>query len=151
MHGLGGDYGTAEKSCRHRRFFTVAQANSALVLIKRIVADIVSDYNRLLDLQEMLDIACQAGSESQTWKVRDQITSTVKRVQSCADELDDVGVDLEDWTIGAVSFPCIAGGKQVALSWQAGQDEVMFWHEIDAELIERKSLDTLPVEQTAIV
>ena len=50
-------YLTSEHECSFdnaRHFFTPAQANKALVLVRRIVADVVTHYTRMLDLHEAL-------------------------------------------------------------------------------------------------
>ena len=43
------------------KIFTLAQANRALVLVRRIVEDIVSDYARVLEYQEVLELEQRYG------------------------------------------------------------------------------------------
>jgi len=129
-----------------RRYFNVAQAERAIVLVKRIIADVVSWYDRLLDLQETMEAAQssdEAGQLSESTKSK--VARTAERLHSCLLELDDVGVELEDWETGVVDFPCVAGGREVRLCWQYGDKRIKYWHDIHGCPGGRKSIETLPV------
>lgn len=126
------------------RFFTLPEANRALVLVERIVADVLCEYLRLNDLQETIEAAQESGKYDTARAARDELVESVDRVHTHVDELEDVGADLKDWTLGVVDFPCIAGGREVALCWQAGEEGIRFWHDPDAGCAERKPLETLP-------
>ncbi len=134
---------------RHRHF-TVEQADRALVLIRRIVADVIVDYQRLLDLNEVMEAACAAGGNDRIEACRDALLSTVEKLQNCLGELAEIGVELRDWGLGVVDFPAMADGREVFLCWQFGEPRVMHWHEQEAGDAGRQSLDTLPVPTGAI-
>jgi len=125
-----------------RKYFAVAEADRALVLIKRIIADVVCHYSRLGDLQEALE-ACP---DEQAEAVRRDLLATIERLQSCLEELDDAGVELVDWSRGIVNFPCVADGRCVYLCWEHGEKRIGFWHETDEGFAERQPLDALPAE-----
>jgi len=149
MAGCGGDFEAALTARMTGRLFTVTQANRSLVLVRRIVNDITQQYTLLGDLQETIEAAQESGRYDQVSVSRNDLLRSVERIQDYVSELDDIGVDLEDWTLGVVHFPCLAGGREVVLCWQQGEDEVGFWHEVDSQFADRKSIDTLPAEQTA--
>ena len=141
------ELGTGRYTNGGRRFFSPSEANGALVLVRKIVDDILSDYSRLVDLQETLQIAQQSGRYDQAEQVGRQITEVVRRVQDFAKELDHVGVSLTDWMLGMVDFPCAAAGREVVLCWRVGEPEVAYWHESDAECSTRKPLESLPLHR----
>lgn len=128
-----------------RRHFTVIQANRALVLVRRVVADIIIEYQRMLDLQEIVDSASANGKADCVDRCRNALIETVDKLRQCLDELADVGVELRDWGLGVVDFPAIANGREVFLCWQFGEPRLMYWHEISAGDAGRRPLDTLPV------
>ena len=133
---------------RHEHL-TVAQANRALVLVRKIVADIVAQYVQLDDLQEVLEAASQSGRYDLAENTRDQSVQRIDTIETYANELSDVGVRLKDWTIGLVDLPHLAGGRQVSLCWRPDDQDVQFWHETDAECLDRKPIATLPVAETS--
>jgi hypothetical protein len=127
-----------------RRLFSLEEADRSLVLVRRIVSDIIRDYGHLSDLQESLETAQQIGMYDQAEVERDGIIAAVERIQACARELENLGAELEDWTLGVVGFPCQAGDRQVMLCWRPEDDGVCYWHDADEDCAHRKPIDTLP-------
>jgi hypothetical protein len=126
-----------------RHYFTPDQADRALVLVKRIAADIVRRYARLGDLQEALEIAAGPAGED----VRSELLDTIERLQTHLEELDDIGVELVDWSRGIVNFPAKVDGRCVLLCWEPGQDRITYWHEVEDGLAGRQPIETLPIDQ----
>ena len=128
-----------------RRRFTLGEANRALVLVERIIADVVTDYSRLLDLHEMIESGTAAGTVDRTEAARDELVDVAERLRNCLQELEDIGVDLIDWAKGVVAFPCLVDGRDVCLCWEYGQKSVSYWHEVTEGVEGRKPIATLPV------
>lgn len=129
---------------RAKRIFSLGEANRALVLIRRIVTDVIFEYSRMLELQENLETAEEAEASEQGERARTDLIRSAGRLRTCLDELEDVGVELQDWATGVVDFPSMAAGREVRLCWQYGQDHIEYWHEVDATFAERRMIDTLP-------
>ncbi len=130
-----------------RKYFTVEQANRSLVLLKRVVADVILGYRELYDLQEALDVAQVGNRDRQANFYNDRLHGVVTCLQTCLDELSEVGVEIRDWSLGVVDFPAVAGGREVCLCWQFGEPRVMYWHEMDEGDSGRKPIETLPLCQ----
>ena len=127
---------------RERRMFTPEQANRSLVLVRRIVSDIVQEYSHLLDLQEMIDAAQRANSSPALAAARKDIVAVVETLRLCMQELEDIGVELKDWSLGIVDFPSIQGGREVRLCWQYGEDRVGHWYEIGDDYVVRQAMES---------
>lgn len=123
-----------------RRYFTPDQADRALVLVKRIAVDIVRRYARLGDLQEALEQAAGPAGEA----VRAELLVTIDHLQTHLEELDDVGVELVDWSRGIVNFPAKVDGRCVLLCWEPGQERITYWHEVEEGFAGRQPIDSLP-------
>ena len=126
--------------------FTVDRANRALVLVRRIVADIVGEYPRVADLQEAAEAACAAGNRTHEAEARKELVGTIDRLHTCLEELDDVGAELKDFQQGVVDFPCVIDGEHVCLCWRHGEARIEHWHELGAGFAERQPIAFLPVE-----
>jgi len=129
-----------------RRYFTLEEANRAIVLVRRIVGDIVAHYGKLVDLQETIEEAQKTGLYERSESAQAKLVTTAEKIQGCAEELDALGVELRDWAMGAVDFPCIADGREVYLCWRHGEHEVAYWHEADAGAESRQSIESLPAD-----
>ena len=128
-----------------RKYFTIQEADRALVLVKRIVGDIVREYHALLDLQESIDAAEAVRQFARADAARDRLGQTAERLRVYLEELDEVGVSLRDWSVGIVDFPSIVDGKEVQLCWQAGESRVSHWHESHGGNRGRQPLSSLLV------
>ncbi len=136
------------------RHFNAAQADSALVLIRRIVRDVMDEYDGLVELQETIEaaeynrhgqIVAAAGSEGEADLARDRLAVMAMRLHGYLEELDEVGAELRDWAVGVVDFPCVAGGREVRLCWRWGEKRIGHWHEVGACPYGRRPISTLPV------
>jgi hypothetical protein len=128
-----------------RKYFTVAQADRALVLVRRITDDVSSDYACLLELQEEVEAPRREPSSVRApGDLRAEILRTVERLHHHLEELDLVGVELQDWAAGVVDFPCVASGREVRLCWRRGEPAVRYWHHVNAGCEARCTLDALP-------
>jgi hypothetical protein len=54
-----------------------------------------------------------------------------------------VGVELKDFERGLVDFPALHQDREVLLCWHRGEDEIAFWHELDAGFGGRQSVELL--------
>ena len=127
----------------NKRCFTLAQANRSLVLVRRIVREVVREYANLLELEELIDSAEQAGSHSQLDTARQSLVASVDTLQTCLDELEQIGVELRDFSRGIVDFPYEHAGRAVSLCWLLGEDEVSHWHEQEAGFACRQPVSLL--------
>ncbi len=129
---------------RPKRVFSLPEANRSLVLIRRIVTDVIFEYSRMIELQELLETAEEAGTVEQSDRARTDLIRSAGRLRACLDELDDVGVELKDWALGVVDFPSFAGGRAICLCWQYGQEQIEYWHEVDTGFAARQPIAALP-------
>jgi hypothetical protein len=121
-----------------KKYFTAAQANAMLPLVRRIVQDITQLAHRLRGTQEiMARLAPESeemiAAEGEFEHGREQMTELVT-------ELRSLGIELKDFFLGLVDFPCLMDGREVYLCWRQGEPEIAFWHEVDAGFAGRQKL-----------
>jgi len=123
------------KAIKH---FTVAQANKALALVKRIVADIVACHDQATQLQSQLE------SQPKDQKtIEKQLEGKLERLQSLVDELGEVGCELKDYQKGLVDFVGKHKGRDVCLCWKLGEEQITHWHEINSGYSGRQPVSVL--------
>ncbi len=112
----------------NKKFFSVSEANRSLPLVRRIVADIIRDYEQLC----LLHSACKAhdvvGDPSRAEEVREKYARVTDHLSELQEELEKIGCEIKDYRLGLVDFPTLLHGREVYLCWQAGQDRVTHWH-----------------------
>lgn len=114
-----------------QRYFSVTEANRALVLVRRIVTDIVRDYQRLRELHDAHQLHDSHGNAALAEQARQDYIRTVDRLSELRDELAEIGCELKDYDLGLVDFPSMREGREILLCWKLGEESVEHWHEID--------------------
>lgn len=117
-------------SVQVRKTFSVAEANRALTLVRRIVTDIVRQYARLRKLHETCGKLDATGNTAKAEELRQQYAAVTDELSALREELEEIGCELKDFGEGLVDFPALHGGRPVLLCWKLGEDRVAHWHEV---------------------
>lgn len=128
-----------------KKYFTAAEANATLPLVRAIVRDITTLAENLHDRQQRLTRAQQAGSITQAhqeeWQhLQEEMERDQERLQEYELELRRLGIQLKDYYIGLIDFPCWMDDREVLLCWKQGEPDVAHWHEVDAGFAGRQKL-----------
>jgi hypothetical protein len=130
-----------------KRYFTPEQANAMLPLVRVIVRDITELAHDLRDRHERLSRLRpreSAGLSDAHREEIDQASAEIERgkarMTELEKELSELGIELKDYFIGLIDFPCWMEGREVLLCWRHGEAEVGHWHEVDAGFANRKKL-----------
>ncbi len=120
------------------KYFTVAEANAALPLVKRIVKDIVEQYRQVMVCHARLQEGDLPDPERDRLEsARSQATD---KLDNLANELADIGCELKDWEGGLVDFPARMDRRDVHLCWKLGEEQITKWHEVYAGFAGREPI-----------
>ena len=121
-----------------RKRFTLEQANSALPLVKRVVADVVATHEKAVQLQ----IKVEKGGKDQA-DCQKELDRTMDRLQDLVGELAGIGCELKDYQLGLIDFIGRHQGHDVYLCWKLGEEKIGYWHELQAGFAGRKPVSLL--------
>jgi len=116
------------------KFFTVDEANQTLPLVRRIVADIVSAHQQLLegiDEYRAADPNVEASSARRR-ELEKEMQELTDRVNGFVAELEEIGAEFKGFEEGLVDFHGMLDGRAVLLCWKMGEESIEWWHELDA-------------------
>lgn len=123
--------------------FTPSRANRALVLVRRVVTDIITDYGTLGELRrERDDCGDNPSNRERLEELDSQIDQLVARLDARNRELLSIGAVLKDWRSGLVDFPAQYQGRRVWLCWRLGEDTITHWHELHEGVTGRRPIET---------
>jgi hypothetical protein len=116
------------------KYFTPAEAGKTLPLVKKIVKDILDTSREMRLFAEELD--------DEYIKYDPHIKKMADEINSYMAELEEIGCYYKDWnfTIGLVDFPAVINNREVLLCWRSDEDEIKFYHDIDAGYSGRKPI-----------
>ncbi len=116
------------------KYFTPAEAVSTLPLVKRIVKDILDSSREMRLIGEEID--------DEYIKYDPRIKKIVEDINGFMAELEEIGCFYKDWnfTMGLVDFPAMIDNKEVMLCWRSDEDEIKWYHDVDAGYAGRKPI-----------
>jgi hypothetical protein len=56
-------------------------------------------------------------------------------------EIDSIGVQVKDLSIGLLDFPCEVEGQTILLCWKLGEKAITHWHGVQEGFASRKPID----------
>jgi hypothetical protein len=129
------------------RHFTPEEANAALGDVGPLVEQMVEqrrEHLAALDRQEELEghirgngggipPAALAESAAEVDRLARELARTV-------DEIAARGAQVKDVEEGLIDFPARRHGETVLLCWKLGEDEIRYWHTVDAGFAGRQEL-----------
>ncbi len=132
-----------------RKYFTLEQANRTLPLVKRVVADLVSEYALWKEQMRHYEVLSAVGSTEETEEqcaTMHDAQETAARISGYVEELAAVGCLLKGFDDGLVDFYGKRQGDDVFWCWKLGETRVMHWHELHTGIAGRRPLDSELVE-----
>ena len=129
------------------RHFTPDEANAELGAVRPLVERMVA--------QRQAHVAALARQEELEGHIRGngggippaELAETAAGVERVARELaktiDDIvahGAEIKDLDEGLIDFPALRHGETVLLCWKLGEDEIRYWHTLEAGFAGRQEL-----------
>ena len=131
-----------------QKYFTVDDANQKIPWLELKLQEIVSSNKNIkqlkMDLDNILRKRSSNGHSDTDQDVQDnrkEIDTSVDRLKSVVQEINDSGIILKDIDLGIVDFPAVWKGREVYLCWLLGESSIQFWHEIDIGFAGRQPLE----------
>ncbi len=126
-----------------KKFFTLAEAQKSLPLIRRIAADVQATQSVRLRLYAQLNAVHVELSANHQRILAREFEKATARLEQLMEELWKLGVELKDPSRALMDFPCRHQGREVLLCWKAGELTVSYFHEIDDGYAGRKPVSLL--------
>lgn len=122
------------------QYFTVEEARAALVVIRPLVAEMQAIRQAILEKEPQVwpviaSAAGNGGSEAASQMVEefDRLDELVRQVRA-------TGAVIKDINAGLVDFFSLREGRAVFLCWQHEEDDLLYWHDLDAGFAGRQLL-----------
>lgn len=126
------------------RTFTVDEANALVPELTGLVTGMRERRERLEELRQRTG---ERAAPSGNGYLDPEREAEIRRAEALAQEindlfskLNDLGCELKGLDEGLVDFLSERDGRPVYLCWKLGEDQVRFWHELDAGFAGRQPL-----------
>jgi hypothetical protein len=124
----------------YERHFTRAEANALLPQLTAMLGQLREAKDELTDSEAHEALGEAAPSNGGGDEGR-QVGVAFLEVRRILGTIEESGIVLRDIDRGLVDFPALIEGREVYLCWEAGEEDVAFWHDMDAGYGGREPLD----------
>jgi hypothetical protein len=125
---------------RHRRHYSVAQANAARPWVAHRVERIRAAAEQLQGDAGAAALAALDPAVGGSWPGV-QAARALTTLALAMDELERADLVVRDPLRGLVDFPALREGREVYLCWLVDEDRVAHWHEPEAGFAGRRPLE----------
>ena len=129
------------------RYFTPDEANALLAEVRPVAEELVEHRRAMTEAAARRATFVQRiagnGGDFDPGEAKADAELFEREAEGaarCVERLEALGVLVKDLDTGLVDFPALYEGEEVLLCWQAGEDEVAFWHGVDEGFAGRKPL-----------
>ena len=127
-----------------RRYFTLEEANALLPRLREEIAALQAGNQELARhraaLKALLGLPVLNGHAGEVLELENAIADLLRDLGARLDGLAKLGVSLKDLAAGLIDFLHWRDGRVVYLCWRYDEDEIRFWHELNAGFQERQRL-----------
>ncbi len=123
------------------RLFTVQQANEALIEIRPLVERILEIRTELLERRPDLEPVLEKLGHNGGSRAISEATEAFGQLEKLIHQIQEMGAEIKDINTGLLDFRTLREGREVYLCWQYGEEEVGYWHDLDAGFAGRQPLE----------
>jgi hypothetical protein len=130
------------------RYFTVDEANEALVELRPLAEEMVERRRELVDAQgRRASLGAQVGTNggdltpSDFVEADEELEQAASALAVCVERIQSAGVLVKDLDQGLLDFPALRDGEEILLCWHVGEDEIRYWHGVDEGFAGRKPIN----------
>jgi hypothetical protein len=124
-----------------QRYFTVDEANAALQIIRPLVARILEIRTSIIEKQPEMWAVIEKAAGNGGSKRASEIELEFERIDGLIQRIRATGAIVKEVNVGLVDFLSLREGREVFLCWQYGEQEVEFWHDVDAGFAGRQRIE----------
>ena len=124
----------------HERHFTRDEANALLPQLNALLTQLRQAKDELTDEEAHEALAGAAPANGGGEEGR-QVGVAFLEVRRLLETIEGSGLVLRDIDRGLIDFPALIDGREVYLCWELGEDDVAYWHDLEAGYGGREPLD----------
>jgi hypothetical protein len=124
---------------RHSRHYTLEEANAAIGWVAETLAELRTAREGLSD-EETREALAEAGPQNGGGDPGRVVSEAFLHLRAALVRLQEAEVVLRDLERGLVDFPAIRDDREVYLCWLEGEEEIGYWHDLEAGFAGREPL-----------
>jgi hypothetical protein len=125
--------------CRYKKHYTRDEARALLPQVQEWLSQLTLLRDRIAgddqQISKMLGLGDDLGGP-----IINRYMKGIADIKDVFRHFVEKEIQIKDLDRGLIDFPAFIGGKEVFLCWEKGEEDIEFWHEIDAGYAGREKL-----------
>lgn len=123
------------------RYFSLDEARATLPRVKALMEQVQVARREILRVRPDALPAIEKAATNGGNKAAGELSAHAMRLEQGVKGIIALGVTIKDIDAGLVDFLGLRNGREVYLCWRYGEEELGFWHELNAGFSGRRPLD----------
>ena len=123
------------------RYFSLDEARATLPQVKGLMEQVQSARREILRVRPDALPAIEKAAANGGNKAAGELSLHAMRLEQGFKGIIALGVTVKDIDAGLVDFLGLRNGREVYLCWRYGEEELAYWHELNAGFAGRHPLD----------
>ena len=124
-----------------QKHFTLQEANETLSLIRPWMDEVQAIRQKILKNQPEAWPAIEKSAGNGGNRALSNMVQDFEKFDALIHRIQATNVLIKDINLGLLDFPAWKDGREVYLCWQYGEEDIAFWHEIEAGYAGRQPID----------
>lgn len=124
------------------RYFTLQEANQTLNIIRPLMDQVQQIRWKVLENQPEAWPAIEKSVGNGGNRALSNMVQDFEKFDALIHKILETGVLIKDINLGLLDFPALKDGREVYLCWQYGEEDIAFWHEVEAGFAGRQPIDS---------
>jgi hypothetical protein len=125
---------------RYKKHYTIAEARELLPSVKKWLKRVLQLRDALRKQEQRLGALMEPGRDVGGDLVNSWVRSLAE-IKSSLLEFHRREIQIKDLDRGLIDFPAIIGGREVFLCWEQEDEDIEFWHDLDAGYAGRERIE----------
>ena len=122
------------------QYFTLQEANEALNIIRPLMDEVQVIRQTILENQPEAWPAIEKSAGNGGNRALSNLVHDFEKLDALVHQIQDTGAQIKDINTGLLDFSAQKNGREVYLCWQHGEDDIQYWHEIEAGFAGRQPI-----------
>ena len=124
-----------------QEYFTLEEANKALKIIRPLMHEVQAIRQKILANQPEAWPAIEKSAGNGGNRALSDMVQDFERFDALIHQIQDTGAQIKDINTGLLDFSALKDGREVFLCWQYGEEDIAFWHEVEAGFAGRQPIE----------
>jgi hypothetical protein len=124
-----------------QEYFTLEEANRALKIIRPLMHEVQAIRQKILANQPEAWPAIEKSAGNGGNRALSDMVQDFEKFDALIHQIQDTGAQIKDINTGLLDFSALKDGREVYLCWQYGEEDIAFWHEVEAGFAGRQPIE----------